>query len=85
MRAAASRTSARCSTAVDVSRTCGATADSRWTRSSNVSRTVSVASAFMPSHAFQLEHGGLRPACLEQALGLDTSQLDIQQVPLERG
>ena len=63
MRAAASRTSARCSTVVDVSRTCGATADSRWTRASNVSRTVSVASAFMPSTRFNSNTAvSVRPA-----------------------
>ena len=63
MRAAASRTSARCSTAVDAFATCGATADSRWTRSSNVSRTVSVASAFMPSTRFNSNTAvSVRPA-----------------------
>ena len=35
-------------------------------------------------HAFQLEHGGLGPTRLEQAVGLHPPELDIQQVALER-
>jgi hypothetical protein len=35
-------------------------------------------------HAFQLEHGGLGPARLEQAVGLHSPELNIQQVALER-